>query len=235
MLTAFLWCYSQLLGRLTMFLLYMILNEWLSFYSKLLNIHRSGVLTALFGCCLACAMWNYCRLSTYVYSIQPCTSLQCHFITSHILWVHVFWHNLPPALLAEWPGYLLHAAAVMQGWSGYQNETCISTCLSSWRRWCWRWCCDPGSCGPPPAAPGRCWCLACHPSAGKLPPGPCPQTPAEQRTAEIQEHSLLLCGYIWALHCTGAACSKMLTNPNPYHHQVVCFFKFNVTLHPQRP
>ena len=48
-------------------------------------------------------MWNYCRLSTWcVYSIQPCTSLQCHFITSHIHWVHVcfgitchlhFWQN----------------------------------------------------------------------------------------------------------------------------------------------
>ena len=127
----------------------------------------------------------------------------------------LFWHNLPPALLAEWPGYLLHAAAVTQGWNGYRNETWISTCLSSWRRWCWQWCCDPGSCGPPPAAPGRCWCPACRPSEGKLPPGPCPQTPAEQRTAEIQEHSLLLCGYIWALHCTGAAHSKKWTNPIP--------------------
>ena len=40
---------------------------------------------------------------------QPCTSLQCHFIWSHICSMHtayescVFSCNLPPAPLSEWP------------------------------------------------------------------------------------------------------------------------------------
>ena len=46
-----------------------------------LNIHRSGVLTAIFGCYTAGATWNCCRLgASSVYTIQPCTSSQWHFI-----------------------------------------------------------------------------------------------------------------------------------------------------------
>ena len=42
-------------------------------------------LTALFGCCMAGATWNCCRLgASSVYTFQPCTSWQCHFIQSHI-------------------------------------------------------------------------------------------------------------------------------------------------------
>ena len=68
-------------------------------------IHGSGVLIALFGCCMAGATWNCCHLgASSVYTIQPCTSLQYHFIQSHIGRVCVFSCNLPPALLAEWPG-----------------------------------------------------------------------------------------------------------------------------------
>ena len=52
-------------------------SEWLtvSFYSMfLLNIHRSSVLTVLFGCSMAGATWNCCCLgSGSVYAIQPCT------------------------------------------------------------------------------------------------------------------------------------------------------------------
>ena len=40
-------------------LLYIILNEWLAFYSAFLNIHRSGVLK----CCL---LWTYCELTTKI-------------------------------------------------------------------------------------------------------------------------------------------------------------------------
>ena len=64
---------------------------------------RSGVLTALFGCYMAGATWNCCRLcADSVYTIQPCTSLQFHFIRNHICRVHVclavichlhFWRN----------------------------------------------------------------------------------------------------------------------------------------------
>ena len=68
------------------------LDEWLHpFIARIFNIHRSAVLTALFGCCVAGATWNWCcRLSaSSVYTIRPCTSLQCHFIQSHIGRLHV--------------------------------------------------------------------------------------------------------------------------------------------------
>ena len=40
-------------------MLYVILNEWLyPFIVRIINIHGSGVLVALFGCCKACATWN---------------------------------------------------------------------------------------------------------------------------------------------------------------------------------
>ena len=46
---------------------------------------------ALFGCYMAGITWNCCHLSTTsVYTIQPCTSLQCHFIQSHIHKMHVY-------------------------------------------------------------------------------------------------------------------------------------------------
>ena len=54
------------------------------------HIHRSGTLTALFGCYMAGASWNCCRLGTRSgYTLQLCNSLQCHFIRSYICWVHV--------------------------------------------------------------------------------------------------------------------------------------------------
>ena len=80
---------------------------WMSDCSLLMcifsNIHQSGVLTVLSGCCMAGAMWNYCCLgSLSVYTIQPCTSSQCHFTQSHLGRMHVclaatshlhFWQN----------------------------------------------------------------------------------------------------------------------------------------------
>ena len=56
---------------------------------------------------MAGVTWNCCRLGARtVYTIQPCTSLQCHFIQSHnyMQGACVFSCNLPQALLAEWPG-----------------------------------------------------------------------------------------------------------------------------------
>ena len=65
-----------------------------------------------------------CRFgASSVYTIQPCTSLQCHFIQSHIDRVYVclavtchlrFWQN---------DGDLLRATAVTRGWNGYRNKT----------------------------------------------------------------------------------------------------------------
>ena len=58
-----------------------------------------------------------------VYSIQPCTRLQCHFIQSHTGRVYVclavtchlhFWQN---------DRDLVCATAVTRGWNGYQNES----------------------------------------------------------------------------------------------------------------
>ena len=74
-------------------------SEWVtvSFYSH-------GVLTVLFGCCMMHYEPACCSLgANSLYTIQPCTSLQCHFIQSHIDRVHVclavtchlhFWQNI---------------------------------------------------------------------------------------------------------------------------------------------
>ena len=46
----------------------------------------SVYLQVYFGCCMAGATWRRCRLSTRsVYTMQPCTSLQCQFIQCDIL------------------------------------------------------------------------------------------------------------------------------------------------------
>ena len=88
---------------------------------RIFNIHGSGVLTALFGCCMAGTMWNCCCLSaSSVYTIQSFTSLQRHFIQSHIGRVCVFSCILPPAFLAEWPGSF---TAVTRGWNGYWSKS----------------------------------------------------------------------------------------------------------------
>ena len=55
--------------------------------------------------------------------LPPCTSLQCHFMQSHILRVHVcsavtchlhFWQN---------DREYFHSTAVTQGWNGYRNKS----------------------------------------------------------------------------------------------------------------
>ena len=104
---------------------HVILNEWLyPFIARFINIHGNGVLVAFFGCCMAGATWNCWHLSaSSVYTIQLCTSLQCHFIQSHIGWVYVclaatchlhFWQN-------DWD--LLSAAAETRGWNRYRNKS----------------------------------------------------------------------------------------------------------------
>ena len=46
------------------------------FHRALSNIHLSGVLTWLFGCCVVGATWNCCRLgASSAYTFQPCTCL----------------------------------------------------------------------------------------------------------------------------------------------------------------
>ena len=91
-------------------------------------------------------MWNCCHLgASSVYTIQSCTSLQCHFIQSHIGRVYMclavtchmhFWQN-------DWD--LLCATAVTQGWNGYEIR--VSTERWPWRKKISRWSCrdEPGT------------------------------------------------------------------------------------------
>ena len=84
------------------------------------------VVTELFVCYMAGAMWNCCHFSASFVdtslTIQTCNSLQIHFIWSHIPRVHMclavtccqhFWQNDQD---------ILHATAITQGWNGYQNK-----------------------------------------------------------------------------------------------------------------
>ena len=72
-----------------------------------------------------------CFGASSVYTIQPCTRLQCHFIQSHIVYAYLavtchlhFWQN---------DRDLLRATAVTQGWNGYWNKR-VSTESWPWRR-----------------------------------------------------------------------------------------------------
>jgi len=65
--------YYILLLLHTFYMSHLILNEWLSFFIALIIniIHGSGVLTTLFGCCMAAATWNCSRLgASSMYNIQ---------------------------------------------------------------------------------------------------------------------------------------------------------------------
>ena len=56
---AFIHRYFLLSSRLTAYMSHVILNEWLCpFIARIINIHGSGVLVALCGCCMAGATWN---------------------------------------------------------------------------------------------------------------------------------------------------------------------------------
>ena len=101
------WHYSPLWSRLPALSSHVILNGGLyllfiihsMFLMRLWICHWSGVLTVLFGCYMAGATWSCCHLGTHsVYTIQPCTSLQCHFMQSHKCRTRAFSCNPPPAL-----------------------------------------------------------------------------------------------------------------------------------------
>ena len=87
-----------------------------SFYSTFLNIHRSGVLTAL--------AWLVSHETAAVSAQVLCTPYNhapCHFMQSHIRHVHVFscehvhfWHNERD---------LLCATAVTRGWNRHRNTS----------------------------------------------------------------------------------------------------------------
>ena len=60
-----------------------------------------------------------------MYTIQPCTSLQCHFIRNHLSRVHVF--LAVTCHLLFWPNDrdILRAATVTREWNRY--EISVST------------------------------------------------------------------------------------------------------------
>ena len=99
----------------------MILQEWIAFYSAFLNIHRSGVLTALAWLVPqeSAARENQSRRVL----CTPYNHAPCHFMQSHIRKVYAclavtghlrFWQN---------DRGLLRATAVTRGWNGYRNKS----------------------------------------------------------------------------------------------------------------
>ena len=88
----------------------MTLNEWLQLYTAWFL--STAVVTVLFGCDAAGAMWNCCHIRkfcvhhTAMHQFRVrCTLFSCNF---HL---H-FWQN-------DWD--LLHATAVIQRWNGYRK------------------------------------------------------------------------------------------------------------------
>ena len=97
--------------------MWLILHEWQAFYSAFLNIHRSGVLTAV--------AWPVPHETASISAQVPCTPYNhapCHFMLSHVRKVCVclavtchmhFWQNDLD---------LLRATAVTRGWNRYRNK-----------------------------------------------------------------------------------------------------------------
>ena len=122
---AFIQRYSLLSSRLTAHISHVVVNEWLYlFIARIFNINGSGVLIALSACCMAGAKWNCCHLRRK-FCIHHSTVNQ--FTASlhskpHRYGVCVFSFNLPPALLAEWPGSFTCYCGNTR-WNEYQNKS----------------------------------------------------------------------------------------------------------------
>ena len=100
---------------------HVILHEWIAFYSAFLNIHRSGVLTALAWLVpqepaaresqsrrVLCTPYNHapCHfMQSHIRKVYACLALTCHLR---------FWQN---------DRGLLRATAVTRGWNGYRNKS----------------------------------------------------------------------------------------------------------------
>ena len=100
---------------------HVILHEWIASYSAFLNIHRSGVLTALAWLVpqksaaresqsrrVLCTPYNHapCHfMQSYIRKVYACLAVTCH--------LH-FWQN---------DRGLLRATVVTRGWNGYQNKS----------------------------------------------------------------------------------------------------------------
>ena len=97
---------------------HVVLHEWLVFYSVFLNIHRSGVLTALawlvppetaaVSAQVLCTPYNHAPcdfMQSHIRKVYACLAVTCH--------LH-FWQN---------DRDLLRATAVTRGWNGYRNKS----------------------------------------------------------------------------------------------------------------
>ena len=102
-----------------------------SFSQRALNIHPSGVVAALFGSYMAGATRNCCRLGAFCVhhtNVHHITSL---YSKPRTYGAYVFSCKQPPALLAEWPGFV-RATAVTRGWT--DAEIRVRTESWAWRR-----------------------------------------------------------------------------------------------------
>ena len=98
--------------------------EWVAvyFYRTFLNIHRSDVLTTLFG-----LLHGWC----YVKLLQSWRKFCVHYTTMRQFTVSLSWIHIPRVYVClvvtchlhfgQNKQALLHATVVKQGWNGYQN------------------------------------------------------------------------------------------------------------------
>ena len=99
---------------------HMPLNECLALHSAFWI--ATEFITALpFNCYLAGATWNCCQLcSCSVETTEPCTSLQCHFIQSHICRVRVYLAATCHLHFGQNEWDLLRATTVTHHWNRKQ-------------------------------------------------------------------------------------------------------------------
>ena len=112
------------------------LNEWVSLYTarvtEWLTVALRGafwistrVVAMVFGCYMAGAAWNCCRLGARsVCTTQPCSGLQCHLIRSRISRAYVCLAVICHLhfSLAEWPGYFTCYCGNTEVWNGYWKK-----------------------------------------------------------------------------------------------------------------
>ena len=99
-------------------------STWVtSFIARFLNIHRSGVLTAL-----AWLVPHETAAGSAQVLCTPYNHAPCYFMQSHIREVDACLCHQPPALLAEWPGSFTCYC------SNTDTEISVSTESRPWRR-----------------------------------------------------------------------------------------------------
>ena len=110
--------YSAVLRSLTALACDSDLHEWLAFHITFLNIHQSGVFTAL--------AWlvphETAAISAHVLC-APCNHAPCHFMQSHIHKVYVCLAVTCHLHFRQNDRDLLHATVVTQGWNRYWNKS----------------------------------------------------------------------------------------------------------------